>query len=194
MCGNAAALGRWGPGGPLLPQRGGFLARRNIPGWRGKDLFLRVKKNPWLMPEGAPQVGNTLGLWGAEGRSEQDTRRFVAQGQEIKAIKAKMSLTHTHKKKKEIFFAYFFSHARYRPARLERGGRGCASLHVCIVSNTIAREPRRKGRRSIRHQISSNTTFSVQPFSASLILGSGADLVIFPFLLLAATFHGIFMN
>lgn len=126
MCGNAAALGRRGPGGPLLPPRGGFLAQRNIPGWRGKDLFLRVKKNPRLMPEGAPQVGNTLGLWGAEGRSEQDTRRFVAQGQEIKAIKAKMSLTHTHTKKKEIFFCIFLF-----PCKVQTGAR---RQRLCLPS------------------------------------------------------------
>lgn len=70
------------------------------------------------------------------------------------------------------------------------------SAHMCIVRNTIAGEAQSKARRSIRPQIPSNTTFSVQPLSASLILGSAADLVIspFPFLLLTTTFHGIFMN
>lgn len=59
------------------------------------------------MVEGALQAGLSSGKLeavGPEGRSELDTRRFVAQGQEIKAIKAKC---HSQKKKNQ-FFAYSF--------------------------------------------------------------------------------------
>lgn len=102
----------------------GFSRSEEHPRMERQGSFLRVKENPRLMPEGAPQVGNTLGLWGAEGRSEQDTRRFVAQGQEIKALRAKMSLTHTHKKKRNIFL----------PCKVQTCTAGAWRQRLCLPS------------------------------------------------------------
>lgn len=53
-------------------------------------------------------AGNHLGATEFEGRSELGTRRFVAQGQEIKAIKGECHSPHK-KRKKKSFFAYFFA-------------------------------------------------------------------------------------
>jgi len=106
--------------------------------------FLHARKTTGLVVEGALQSelprGKHPGAVGSWGGSEQGTRRRVAQGQEIKGVKGKC---HSPQKKKiKSFFAHFFSHARYKTARLERRGRG--SVRVCEAQHNSVRGYRAK--------------------------------------------------